>query len=80
MPTVFIRYQWLLPTGEFRWLSDKDISRRFPDKDAIAHIPSDSATGYIFQVDLRYPQELDFQDFKISKYLCQLTPPLRGLS
>jgi hypothetical protein len=42
-----------LPTGEFDWLNEEEISNL-----DITQIPDDSDEGYIFEVDLKYPKEL----------------------
>jgi hypothetical protein len=42
-----------LPTGEFDWLNDEEISNL-----DITQITDDSEEGYILEVDLNYPKEL----------------------
>ena len=42
-----------LPTGEFDWLTEQEISTL-----DIERVPDDSEQGYILEVDLRYPEEL----------------------
>ncbi|CAB4024062.1 Gastrula zinc finger, partial [Paramuricea clavata] len=42
-----------LPTGEFDWLNEKEISNL-----DITQITDDSEEGYILEVDLKYPKEL----------------------
>ena len=52
-----ILYGWAMsqpmPTGEFEWLSEHEISTF-----NVSEIPNDSETGYILDVDLSYPPEL----------------------
>ena len=43
-----------LPTGGFKWLTDKEI-----DKVDLAKYKDNSSTGLILEVDLDYPEELD---------------------
>lgn len=55
-----------LPIGDYEWVpdyienDDGDIeqSELFFNVDAILNLPDDSATGYIFEVDLIYPADL----------------------
>ena len=42
-----------LPTGNFKWMTDKGISKIDPEK-----YKADSKKGLILEVDLEYPQEL----------------------
>ena len=42
-----------LPTGGFRWLTEKGIN-----KTDLANYKEDSKKGVILEVDLEYPQEL----------------------
>lgn len=42
-----------LPTGGFSWLTDKQL-----DKIMSKNVLSDSKEGYIFEIDLDYPEEL----------------------
>ena len=42
-----------LPTGGFRWLTEKEIN-----KIDLAKYKEDSKKGVILEVDLKYPQEL----------------------
>lgn len=42
-----------LPTGGFRWLSDEEIHRLDID-----NMNEDSGKGYVFEVDLEYPENL----------------------
>jgi hypothetical protein len=42
-----------LPTGEFNWLTEEEISNF-----DIMHIADGSEEGYVLEVDLRYPKEL----------------------
>ena len=42
-----------LPTGNFKWMSDKEIKRIDPGK-----YKADGKKGLILEVDLEYPQEL----------------------
>ena len=42
-----------LPTGEFDWLTEEEISNL-----DIIQIPDDSEEVYILEVDLKYPKEL----------------------
>ena len=50
-------YGWamsqLLPTGKFRWLSQSEI-----DQLDVLHLDEHAEDGYIFEVDLKYPEEL----------------------
>ena len=50
-------YGWVmsqyLPTGNFKWMTDKEISRIDPGK-----YKADGKKGLILEVDLEYPQEL----------------------
>ena len=50
-------YRWamsqFLPTGEFKWLSEKQI-----DKLDLAKYREDSTKGLILEVDIMYPKEL----------------------
>ena len=43
-----------LPTGNFKWLSQNEI-----DELNILAVASDSETGYILEVDLKYPTYLN---------------------
>ena len=42
-----------LPTGDFKWMTDKEISKIDPGK-----YKADGKNGLILEVDLEYPQEL----------------------
>ena len=54
-------YGWamsqLLPTGHFEWLSPEEVTAL-----NIQDIAADSETGYVFEVDLEYPQEREIHD------------------
>ena len=45
-----------LPVGDFRFLSEEEISKF--DTKFLNSVPSDSSTGYILECDLSYPPEL----------------------
>ena len=45
-----------LPTGNFRWLGEREIREFTPE--FIQSIADDSSTGYVAEVDLVYPEEL----------------------
>lgn len=45
-----------LPIGGFEWVSNTD--KLFSDKEAVLKIPDNSETGYIFEVDLHYPENI----------------------
>lgn len=53
-----------LPIGDYEWVSDQEINRKFNTKDIkknkseILNLDSESAIGYIFEVDLEYPDKL----------------------
>ena len=57
MLITFNLYGWAmsqyLPTGGFRWLTEKEIN-----KTDLAKYKEDSKKGLILEVDLEYPQEL----------------------
>ena len=42
-----------LPTGNFKWMTDKEIS-----KIDLGKYKADGKNGFILEVDLEYPQEL----------------------
>lgn len=48
-----------LPTGGYQWLECDDVnSELFTNPSAILNLSDESADGYIFEVDLAYPQHL----------------------
>lgn len=78
------------PYGEVKWIGDED--KRFQEEDEIMNIPEDSDVGYIFEVDLEYPNsvhnthnDLPFcaevkcatRDAKTSKLIPDLTNKIR---
>lgn len=65
-PTSFIMYldmcnmygasmKMSLPRGDFRWLSDRELETI---SDQIQDLSENSPTGYVFEVDLEYPESL----------------------
>ena len=67
-----------LPTGGFKWLSDAEIENQFPIdsfKDQINTVAQNSDTGYIFQVDLQYPDELhdEHSDYPLAPESVEIT-------
>ena len=54
MPTIYtVGLSQYLPTGGFRWLTDKQINKL-----DLAKYKEDSNKGLILEVDLKYPEEL----------------------
>lgn len=52
-----------LPIGGFQWIDSDDKvnvqdSQLFSDVDAIMNLPDESKTGYLFEVDLHYPESI----------------------
>lgn len=60
-----------LPIGEYKWVSESKIERKFNTSDyqknvsSILNLKDDSSKGYIFEVDLQYPENLhdDHNDY-----------------
>lgn len=46
-----------LPMGDYRWLSKKELEQ-FKDQSIIMSKPKDDPKGWIFEVDLHYPEKL----------------------
>ena len=46
----------MLPVGDFKWVSKKEI-KTWTDAD-ILNLPSQSSIGYAFEVDLLYPKNI----------------------
>lgn len=47
-----------LPIGEYEWLSESEIEKNFNSKESILDLKDDSDKGYVFEVDLHYPDYL----------------------
>lgn len=47
-----------LPIGEYQWVNMVEQPELFFSADAIMNLEDDSNTGYIFEVDLHYPESL----------------------
>lgn len=47
-----------LPTGAYQWVEMEEQPELFSSADAILNLKDDSQTGYIFEVDLYYPESL----------------------
>ena len=62
-----------LPTGGWRWLSQKEI-----DKLDIMSIPEKTPVGYILEVDLGYPQHLhnDHSDYPLAPEKLKIHPDM----
>jgi hypothetical protein len=54
-----------LPTGEFDWLNDEEISNL-----DITQITDDCEEGYILEVDLNYPKELYLKRLRLYRKCC----------
>ena len=46
-----------MPTHGFKWLSSEEIMMK-NTTDVILNLPDDAPDGYIFEVDLEYPEEI----------------------
>ena len=65
----------LLPVGGFAWLNREEI-----DKFKIANIPEDSQEGFIFEVDLYYPEFLHSELSNYPLAVEKIRLPLTDLS
>ena len=66
-----------LPTGRFRWMTQKQI-----DKINLAKYKEDSEKGFIAEVDLEYPEELHdlHNDYPLAPEKVKVTNDMTYLS